>query len=239
MSVLIIAGLDSSTGAGLTRDLAVMADFGMAARVVATAVTAQDAAGGCTVQPVQPEMVATQIRAAGTMRVAKLGMLANAGIVDAVAETLTDLPFVLDPVLATSAGATLLDAAGRAAMIAQLIPKAALVTPNLPEAVQLTGLQGDATVRALASGFFAMGARAVLIKGGHADGPEAVDWLLRPDAAALRFATSRKPGSRRGTGCTLASAIAARLAQGDDLATACGEAKRYLAAWIGLAAQMR
>ena len=77
-----------------------------------------------------------------------------------------------------------------------------------------------------------MGARAVLLKGGHASGTEAVDWLLRPDAAPFRFANLRKPGSRRGTGCTLASAIAVHLARGHDLATACGHAKRYLAAWI-------
>ena len=232
MSVLLIAGLDSSTGAGLARDLGVMADHGMTARVAATAMTAQDAAGGCTVHPVPAAMVAVQIRAAGPLRAAKLGMLANASIVEAIAATLPDLPFVLDPVLATSAGAMLLDAAGCAAMIARLIPRAALVTPNLPEAARLTGLQSGAEIGDFAEGFFAMGARAVLLKGGHASGTEAVDWLLRPGAAPLRFANLRKPGSRRGTGCTLASAIAAHLARGHDLATACGHAKRYLTAWI-------
>ena len=187
--------------------LAVMADHGMTARVAATAVTAQDAAGGCTVHPVPAAIVAAQIRAAGLQRAAKLGMLANASIVEAIAATLPDLPFVLYPVLATSAGATLLDAAGCAAMIARLIPRAALVTPNLPEAARLTGLQSGAAMGALASGFFAMGARAVLLKGGHASGAEAVDWLLRPDAAPLRFASLRKSGSRRGTGCTLATPL--------------------------------
>ncbi len=232
MTVLIIAGLDSSTGAGLARDLAVMADHGVMARVAATAVTAQDAAGGCTMHPVPAAMVAAQVRAAGPLRAAKLGMLANAEIVEAVAACLPDLPFVLDPVLATSAGATLLDAAGCAAMVAQLIPRAALVTPNLPEAARLTGLQSGAALGDLAEGFFAMGARAVMLKGGHADGAEAVDWLLRPDTAPLRFAAPRQPGTRRGTGCTLASAIAAHLARGDDLATACGQAKRYLSDWL-------
>ena len=117
-------------------------------------------------------------------------------------------------------------------MIARLIPHAAPVTPNLPEAARLTGLQSGAAIGALAAGFFAMGALAVLLKGGHASGTEAVDWLLRPDAAPLRFGAPRKPGTRRGTGCTLASAIAVQLARGHDLATACGHAKRYLAAWI-------
>ena len=177
-------------------------------------------------------MVAAQIRASGPLRAAPLGMPANASIVEAIAATLPDLPFVLDPVLATSAGATLLDAAGCAAMITRLIPRATLMTPNLPEAARLTGLQSGAALGALASGLFAMGARAVLLKGGHASGAEAVGWLLRPDAAPLRFAAPRQPGTRRGTGCTLASAIAALLARGHDLATACGHAKRYLAAWI-------
>lgn len=232
MSVLIVAGLDSSTGAGLARDLAVLADHGTLARVAATAVTAQDAAGACSVHPVPPAMVAAQIRAAGPMRVAKLGMLANAEVVAAVAEAMPDLPLVLDPVLATSAGVVLLDAAGRTAMIARLIPRAALVTPNLPEATALTGLELDASPGALAAAFFAMGAKAILLKGGHGDGAEAVDWLLRANAAPLRFAAPRKTATRRGTGCTLASAIAVYLARGDDLPTACGQAKHYVWKWI-------
>lgn len=232
MTVLVIAGLDSSTGAGLTRDLAVLADLGLTASVAATAVTAQDAAGTCTIHSVPPEIVAAQIRAAGPFRAAKLGMLATAAIVEAIAESLPDLPFVLDPVLATSAGAPLLDDAGRAAMAERLIPRAALVTPNLPEASCLTGLTEGAPMDALARRFFAMGARAVLLKGGHARGHDAVDWLLQPDAAPLRLASPRKPGNRRGTGCTLASAIAAHLARDEDLATACTKAKRYLADWF-------
>ncbi|MDP3197680.1 hydroxymethylpyrimidine/phosphomethylpyrimidine kinase [Tabrizicola sp.] len=232
MTVLLIGGLDSSTGAGLARDLAVMCDHDMTARVAATAVTAQDSAGGCSIHPIPATLVAAQIRAAGQVRAAKTGMLANADIVHAIAETLPEVPFVIDPVLATSAGAKLLERAGCAAMIARLIPRATLVTPNLLEAAQLTGLKSDAEIATLAAGFFAMGARAVLIKGGHADGPEAVDWLLRPGSAPLRFASSRKPGSRRGTGCTLASAIAVHLARGHDLATACEYAKRYLSDWL-------
>ena len=226
MSVLLIAGLDSSTGAGLARDLAVMADLGMTARVAATAVTAQDAAGGCTLHPVPAAMVAAQIRAAGPVRAAKLGMLANAETVAAIAEALPDVTFVLDPVLATSAGVPLLDPAGRAAMIARLLPRAALITPNLPEAANLTGVALDAGLDKMATAFFAMGARAVLLKGGHASGPEAVDWLLRLGRTPLGFASLRQPGTRRGSGCTLASAIAVHLARGDDLPTACAQAKR-------------
>lgn len=231
MSVLVIAGLDSSTGAGLARDLAVLADHGMAAQVVATAVTAQNATGGCCVHPIPAAIVAAQIRAAGPVRAAKLGMLANADIVAAVAQTLPDLPFVLDPVLATSAGVPLLDADGRAALIATLLPRAILLTPNLPEAAILTGLTADTPLQNLAAAFFAMGAQAVLLKGGHADGPEAVDWLCCRGRAPLRFAAPRKSGTRRGTGCTLATAIAAHLALGEDLAKACDHAKRYLSAW--------
>ena len=84
----------------------------------------------------------------------------------------------------------------------------------------------------MARAFFAMGARVVLLKGGHAEGPEAVDWLLRPGVAALRFAAPRKPGTRRGTGCTLASAITVHLARGVDLATACTQTKCDLKAWL-------
>ncbi|MES2432468.1 MAG: hydroxymethylpyrimidine/phosphomethylpyrimidine kinase [Pseudomonadota bacterium] len=231
MTVLLIAGLDSSTGAGLARDLAVLAAHGVAARVAATAVTAQDAGGGCCVHPIPAAIVAAQIRAAGPVRAVKLGMLANADSVAAIAETLPDLPFVLDPVLATSAGAMLLDTDGRAAMIDRLIPRAALLTPNLPEAAILTGLPAAAPLQDLAAAFFAMGAQAVLLKGGHADGPEAVDWLLRPDHAPLRFGAPRKPSTKRGTGCTLAAAITAQLALGEDIAKACALAKRYLSAW--------
>lgn len=232
MTVLLIGGLDSSTGAGLARDLAVLTDHGVTARLAATAVTAQDAMGGCCVHPIPAAMVAAQIRAAGPLRAVKLGMLANADNVAAIVETLPDLPFVLDPVLATSAGAALLDADGRAAMIARLIPGAALVTPNLPEAAVLTGLSIETLPQDLAAAFFAMGAQAVLLKGGHADGPEAVDTLWRPRCAPLRFAVPRRAGTWRGTGCTLATAITAQLALGDDLATACDHAKRYLTEWL-------
>ena len=117
-------------------------------------------------------------------------------------------------------------------MIARLLPRAILVTPNLPEAIALTGLTPEASRTALATAFFAMGARAVLLKGGHAVDAEAVDWLLRPDAAPLSFSAPRRPGTRRGTGCTLATAIAAHLARGADLVHACGQAKDYVSAWI-------
>ena len=232
MSVLIIAGLDSSTGAGLARDLAVMAELGLPARSAATAVTAQDSAGGCLQHPVPARMVAAQIRAAGPVRAAKLGMLADAEIVAAVADSLPPVPTVLDPVLATSAGVGLIDAAGLAAMIAVLFPRAALITPNLPEAARLTGLPEATAPDRLAAALFALGARAVLLKGGHGTGTEAVDWLCRPDAPALRLASPRKPGTKRGTGCTLASAIAGHLALGADLPTACARAKAHLDGWL-------
>ncbi len=205
-----------------------MADHGMTARVAATAVTAQDAAGGCTVAA----MVAAQIRAAGPPRAAKRGMLVDAEIVAAIAAALPDVHFVLDPVLATSVGAPLLTEAGRGAMIIRLFPRAALVTPNLMEAAILTGLAFDGGMESMATGFFAKSARAVLLKGGHAEGHEAADWLPRPGTAPLRFAAARQPGTRRGTGCRLASAIAVHLARGDDLASACGQAKHYLTEWF-------
>ncbi len=134
-----------------------------------------------------PAAVAAQIAAAGPVRAIKSGMLANAGIVRAVARALPPgIPFVLDPVLAASSGADPLDAA----LLQHLLARATLITPNLPEASQLTGLpeaMDDATRHATAAALFAMGVQAALLKGGHGLGPLAVDWLLRPGQPPLAF----------------------------------------------------
>ena len=141
MSVLVIAGLDSSGGAGVLRDCAVLAEYGLTARVAVTTVTAQGATGVTALHPVPPAVVAAQIAAAGSVRAIKSGMLANAGIVRTVARALpAGIPFILDPVLAASSGADLLNAAGRAALGQHLLARATLITPNLPEAALLTGL---------------------------------------------------------------------------------------------------
>lgn len=239
MSVLVIAGLDSSGGAGVLRDCAVLAEHGLTARVAVTAVTAQGAMGVTALHPVPPAVVAAQIVAAGPVRAIKSGMLANAGIVRAVARSLPPgIPFVLDPVLAASSGTDLLDAAGRAALRQHLLARATLITPNLPEAARLTGLPEamDADTRhATAAALFAIGVQAVLLKGGHGRGPLAVDWLLRPGQPPLAFTASRLPNGKRGTGCTLATALTVALARGADLPEACAIAREYLQRWLGAA----
>jgi hydroxymethylpyrimidine/phosphomethylpyrimidine kinase len=170
--VLIIAGSDSSGGAGIVRDVETVTALGLKAAVAITAVTAQSDRRVRAVQPMEPALVAAQMEAAlegGDIRAVKIGMLADAGIVGAVAAVLArhaDLPVVLDPVLASTSGRALLDKDGVQLMIARLLPRADLVTPNLPELAILTGLQEmqEATERLLA-----LGIRAALIKGGHAN----------------------------------------------------------------------
>ncbi len=139
-------------------------------------------------------------------------------------------PIVLDPVLASSSGGSLLDAEGRAALIEWLLPRATLLTPNLPEAAALLGAPsaaGEAALLQQAQQLRALGARAVLLKGGHAAGAQATDYLVS-GADTQRLATVRRTGRRRGTGCALAAAIAAGLAARLSLAEACRRAKEHV-----------
>lgn len=225
IAVLAIGGMDSSGGAGLLRDAATLADGGVMARVAVTAVTAQRADAVPAIQPVPPAIVAAQIAAAGPVGAVKIGMLANAGIVAAVAGALPPVPVVLDPVLAASAGPALIDAEGVARMLAELLPRATLLTPNRPELAALARAL-DATAEGAVAALLARGCRAVLVKGGHDDDPAAsTDCLYRPGQPPLTFAAPRIAGTLRGTGCQLASAIAARLALGDNLPAAIAAAK--------------
>ncbi len=169
--VLIVAGSDSSGGAGIVRDVETVTAFGLGAAVAVTAVTAQSNRRVTAVQAMEPALVTAQMEAAlegGEIGAVKIGMLAHAGIVAAVAEVLehhSTLPVVLDPVLASTSGKALLDADGVRLMIERLLPRADLVTPNLPELALLTGTRDFAeSVEALMQ----LGIRAALIKGGHA-----------------------------------------------------------------------
>ncbi|MCE5972149.1 hydroxymethylpyrimidine/phosphomethylpyrimidine kinase [Sinirhodobacter sp. WL0062] len=231
-TVLLIGGMDSSGGAGILRDTTAIHQAGCRARVAVTAVTAQTDHGLIASQLMTPETVATQIGAAlacGPVDAVKIGMLGNARIVAAVAEELPDLPIILDPVLATSSGGALLDYAGLSALIA-FLPRVLLITPNLPELAVIAAHLGpeagttDASVRKLLS----QGAQHVLVKGGHAEGVDATDLLFTGDVAPLALHAPRMKKSLRGTGCYLASAIAARLAHGAPVETACAEAKAAL-----------
>jgi hydroxymethylpyrimidine/phosphomethylpyrimidine kinase len=235
--VLVIAGTDSSGGAGLARDVRALADAGVEALCAVTAVTAQTDSRLIASQPLPTGIVSAQIRAAldtGRVGAVKVGMLATGAIVRAVAEALaraSPLPMVLDPVLLSSSGGMLLDEEGRREMRARLFRLATLLTPNIPEAESLCGASDTGTAEsrlALARALLAQGARAVLLKGGHAGGEESTDLLLGADGRARWFSAPRIAARRRGTGCALASAIAAGIALGLPLGEACRVGKDYV-----------
>lgn len=240
--VLVIAGSDSSGGAGLTRDVDTLARLGAGALCAVTAVTAQSDRQVSAVHLVPPELIRAQIDASfatGHVGAVKIGMLGTRAGVLAVAAALAahpPVPVVLDPVLEATSGAPLLDEDGRAALRETLLPRATLVTPNIPEAAALLGVEAAATEQQLlvqGEALLALGAGAVLLKGGHAAGAQAIDFLLTRAASAgtpglQRLCAPRSARSHRGTGCALASAIAAGLAAGEGLLEACARAKRHV-----------
>jgi hydroxymethylpyrimidine/phosphomethylpyrimidine kinase len=240
--VLIVAGSDSSGGAGIVRDVETITAFGLKAAVAVTAVTAQSDRRVIAVQPMAPSLVTDQMEAAlegGAIRAVKIGMLANAAIVAAVADMLArhpHVPVVLDPVLASTSGKVLLEPDGVHLMIERLLPRADLITPNLPELALLTG-ERDVTVAIQA--LMQLRIRAALIKGGHAndaapqlrlDADRCTDTLVRQHHPPLSFESPRHPGTLRGTGCMLASAIACGLAKGESLEASIDAAKRFVSA---------
>ena len=248
--VLVVAGTDSSGGAGIARDVETLAAFGVQASLAVTAVTAQTHAEVRAVQIMPPALVTAQMRAAleaGLIRAVKIGMLATAKTVAAVAECLEewpDLPVVLDPVVASSSGRPLISEEGVALLLARLLPRAALVTPNLPELFVLSRarpetigtLKADPDPIDAAACLLEQGCQALLVKGGHEEGHEAVDRLLRPGAEPLTFRAIRHAASLRGTGCMLASAIAAGVACRQDLPAAIAAGQDYLSARFAEAA---
>ena len=236
-AVLVIAGSDSSGGAGLVRDVRTLARFGTRVLCAVTAVTVQSDSEVTAVHPVPPDTVRAQIEAAlatGRVGAIKIGMLGTRAIALAVAACLPpreQVPIVLDPVLASSSGAALLDAGGREALRESLVPRATLVTPNIPEAALLLGTEAATTEEELlhqAHAWLALGPAAVLIKGGHGSGSEAVDLLLSAGRSPRRLVASRSANTQRGTGCALASGIAAGLAAGLELGHACERARHHV-----------
>ncbi len=236
--VLIVAGSDSGGGAGIQADIKTVAALGGYPMTAITAVTAQNTLGVFGVHPIPPEFVVRQMRVVlediGADAI-KIGMLASAQIAEAVADFLdaTDLPaisIVLDPVMISTSGSPLLDAAGIVALKERLLPKATLLTPNLAEAGALTGRCVDslAAMEAAAEALLAAGAHNVLVKGGHLDGGDLVDLLVGREGR-FEFRHARIPTSHtHGTGCTLASAIATGLALGLPLARAVALAHDYV-----------
>jgi hydroxymethylpyrimidine/phosphomethylpyrimidine kinase len=241
---LTIAGSDSGGGAGIQADLKTFSALGVYGASVITALTAQNTKGVAGIHDVPPEFVADQIDtvfADLVVDAVKIGMLAHADIIDAVARGLdrnTARNIVVDPVMIAASGDRLLRADAIEALRRELMPRALLITPNLPEAAALlgTGIATDeAVMRAQAELLLTAGAKAVLIKGGHGQGPESVD-LLVDQTGAMRFAAARHATrNTHGTGCTLSSAIAAGLARGLALADAVREAKAYVTAAIASA----
>lgn len=233
---LTIAGSDSGAGAGLQADLKTFAAHGVYGTCAVTAVTAQNTLGVVAWQAMPADLVTAQIEAvAGDIGVdaVKVGMLGTAAIVEAVGAAIEalDLPkVVLDPVMIAKGGARLCDDDALEAMRAELLPRAFVLTPNVPEAEVLAGMPIRSVDDMHAAGvrILAMGPRIVLIKGGHLDGPESVDVAC---SASGRF-EMRRPRigttETHGTGCTLASAIAANLALGFEDRRAIERAREYL-----------
>ncbi|MFB2552011.1 hydroxymethylpyrimidine/phosphomethylpyrimidine kinase [Ensifer soli] len=236
-TVLIVAGSDSSGGAGIARDVATVAKAGGEAALALTAVTVQTHRAVEAIEAMPPALVAAQMRAAfdsGPVGAVKIGMLANGPILVAVADVLAahaEVPVVLDPVLAASAGGALLSEEAMMLLRQVLLPRVTLVTPNLPELARLTGTAEIADVETgRAAAMMLNPAGAVLVKGGHAAGDTADDLLLRPGLPDIVFRAARSGARLRGTGCMLSSGIAARLALGDALETAIRGAKAQVTA---------
>jgi hydroxymethylpyrimidine/phosphomethylpyrimidine kinase len=235
--LLAIAGSDSSGGAGIQADIKTATALGAYAMTAIAAVTAQDTTGVHAVQLMSPDLVVAQVRAClddiGADAI-KIGMLGSAEIADAVADTLrrhaAGIPIVLDPVLASTSGTPLVDEAGVKILRENLIPLSTLVTPNIPEAELLTGIacSNDAGIRRAGEAFLAMGAKAVLIKGGHGRREQLVDTLITREGHDA-FAFPRIDTQHtHGTGCTYATAIAVGLAEGRGLEDAVTRAVHYL-----------
>lgn len=241
---LTIAGSDSSGGAGIQADLKTFAALGVYGASVITALTAQNTRGVTGVHSVPPEFIRLQMDAVFCdldVKAVKIGMLSTAGAVEAVATGLDahagNIRIVLDPVMVAASGDALLETGAEAAL-RDLIPRASLITPNIPEAARLLGTieaRDEDVMEEQARALLAAGAKAVLIKGGHAGGAQSVDILVDREGSA-RFAGPRFPTrNTHGTGCTLSSAIAAHLAHGASLPEAVERAKSYINAAIATA----
>lgn len=235
---LSIAGSDSSAGAGLQADLKTFSALGVYGATVVTAVTAQNTLGVTAVHVVPAAIIAAQIDAVFSdlaIAAVKTGMLGSEEAIAATASGLArwaqGVPVVVDPVMVSTSGSRLLEAGAEKAFVERLMPLAALITPNLHEAAALLDApvaRNEDEVKEQARRLFALGPSAVLVKGGHGEGRDATDILY--DGAAFHSYTAPRiaTANTHGTGCTLASAIAAFLVQGHALQRAVAEAKTYL-----------
>ena len=233
---LTIAGSDSGGGAGIQADLKTFSALGVYGASVITAITAQNTKGVTAVEDISTAIIAAQMDAVFSdldIKAIKIGMVSRIDTIRTIAERLRSQsqPVILDPVMVATSGDRLLQEEAIETLRSELLPQATLATPNLPEAALLTGT-GIATDRAAmlkqAEMILALGAKAVLIKGGHGTGSKSVD-LLMDGETIQEFAMPRiETKNDHGTGCTLAAAIAAHLALGLPLADAVGLSKDYL-----------
>jgi len=236
-----IAGSDSSGGAGIQADLKTFSALGVYGASVVTALTAQNTKGVSAIHDVPPDFIAAQIDAVFAdldVRAVKIGMLSQAAVIDTVAQRLAHWQasnIVLDPVMVATSGDRLLMADAIDVLKRVLIPRALVITPNLPEAAALLDVplaRTEDEMRGQGERLLALGARAVLIKGGHGEGAESVDLLIEPTSVTRLVAARVPTRNTHGTGCTLSSAIAAGLAKGLELPAALHEAKTFVSAAI-------
>ena len=232
---LSIAGSDPSGGAGLQADLKTFHRMGVYGEAVVTLITVQNTKGVARVDVLAHDLVLEQIHAVCSdipPHAAKIGALGNRAVVEAVAAAAQSFtfPLVIDPVMISKHGARLMDSEGQRAMAACLIPRAFLLTPNLEEATVLAGfpVTGIASMRKAAEKLVSLGAKNVLIKGGHLNG-DAVDVLFEPEHGFHEFSSARIATKHtHGTGCTYSAAITAELAKGSALRDAIGNAKKFI-----------
>jgi hydroxymethylpyrimidine/phosphomethylpyrimidine kinase len=239
--LLIVAGSDSSGGAGLQADIKTADAFGVYAMTAVTAVTVQDTKSVRKIHPMPPAIVREQILACladiGADAI-KVSMLGSTAVVKAVANALKakarSIPIVLDPVLASTSGKNFLDARAIVALKSRLLPLATLVTPNIPEVKQLAKMRAHSRKNAEEAGraLISQGAKAVLIKGGHSTGATIDDVMVWKGGVEVYAFPRIKTRHTHGTGCTLSTAIACGLAQGLSLPLAVGRAREYVQAAI-------
>jgi hydroxymethylpyrimidine/phosphomethylpyrimidine kinase len=238
---LTIAGSDSSGGAGIQADLKSFAALGVYGASVITALTAQNTKGVTGIHQVPAEFVTAQIDAVFAdlaVGAVKIGMVAHPPVIDAIVAGLTrwsPAHVVLDPVMVATSGDRLLAAEAVDALRTKLIPLASVITPNLPEAADLLGeevARNDAAVEQQGRRLLSLGCKTVLIKGGHGQGAESIDYLIDASGVTALAAPRVATKNTHGTGCSLSSAIAAGLAKGEDMASAVRNAKTWVSAAI-------
>lgn len=245
-NVLTIAGSDPSGGAGIQADIKSISANGAYAMAVITGLTAQNTQGVSGVELVNTDFIQAQIHSIETditIHAIKIGMLGNAAIIEAVANALTNIeaPLVLDPVMVAKSGDRLLALEAVNALRETLIPKAYLITPNLPEAADLLNTHEAKNLdemRVQAHALLTLGCQAVMLKGGHLSEGDATDLLLTKHGETILASPRIATKNTHGTGCTLSSAIAAQIGLGCSLDTAVRNAKSYVSNAIAASDQL-